>query len=1730
MGTSYDDRNILIEFNEISVNESNTDIVFDETNKIVYLSSNKYSIDIKVQEKRLRDLVYYRVPFKYIEDPKENEIFISKGKFGINTITYRIWYESFGGKTNYLEISLLSCDLDENYPNVIEVNLNNRDNYFDISKIIITRKINDSANWYKVEEIKIEKHVLTFFDKKSYIFTINDYFSENIQIDELEFPTKNSTLFNYDMLFFVPGKTVQSAELNDIQLLWKQYQENLGKSIFEEGDIVEGCNIFIDSNGNVEISNGKIFLNGRIREIDGIGKQFYTNSKSTSSFLVSGAGSTKENILFKTIYTSEEKYEITIPDDEEHVIGVKFDSYTIISPDDDPALRDPAKDHWNYNKSGAFAVGYKVKWTIDDDSSRPIFYIKNKKLQRTVNDYAIKYSKILKTLSKRTKEESNDYLIQENGFEKLDSIEYKTESPSICANIGASNTGKVLYDDPIPKYDVEYFNFKINPFIVMLDGNRVEYLQPGVIKINKGRNTKHVNAERHVSDYSNFIYKVNSENPITNLTDVVIQQETTKDVLKGVAGGKDLIPDSDTLIEVEQVSWFDGSTTHYYQKNVDYVVDGQYIDWIMNPPGGPSAHPEPHTGEHYQVKFKYSHTMEIGQRQLYRKCVIMNRSSESYDILPDRDIISIETISKIVSAGNEIYEVPFNKNDYELDDGQRWNSIIHGRIEWKMNSSDPLYLQPGEQYKVIYYYWNHDVEGEYVSVNSYSHRDFIKSFNGKDLKYCIDFRTDSSTFPLSGTNFYLDYDMYLYRKDVVAIDKSNENYPFIVFEGDPSELKEDAFHQIIDKKRFFPLYKILVHPYTNNIEDEVEIEKYFIPVYEMNKIEKLDDRLTKVEEFVMLSNLEQEALYHEIDGQNKGLLCDDFIDITKADTGYRLGNENEQCDFAIDLLDTACVLPYKTKQVDFTIEEDKTSCWYNNVQALLHFEEIEIYSQILATNDISVQPYSVVPKKNAFINLYPSFDSYAVKSEKKTVSVSYNPQVQEGIELGYIWNEFKLKSEGLDLLGGYTLDEIKRMQNMVSEGKESVQDYGLYSASIQRSDAIKVTTGKTSFLKVTTDDRVSSIQINDTFRNIPIRFTIENLDPSKEYQIVFDDEVVNVYAFDTPFNNTGIIKTNEIDQFLSTKEKNILKILKEKEDYYTDIKFVTNTIFKPNKQGKFCGMFILPRKSLGLYKVIVRSYEDEEEYGFASFSASSIILNQANTSIKFGVPTFNFEEQKDLTSEVVYKEQRAIPPIPLDKDITITCKSNLSFANNTGVTASYEYEVASRIVNDALFKRIILTITDDRGRELFKEETSEPKGTFSINLSVNQARFVVGKVRVENQISGFEKTCRTDLTQYIPPPPPSPPSRPRRARSNWGFGDPVGQSFNLKHKYGNGCFINKIGIFAKNKPERPVIIEVGTLNNKGYPDNTIVLAKGIVYPNEVKFSEDATQETIINLDRIVYISPNKNYWFKIYSEDINFHVFYAEIGKADLKTGNILMKNAEQSGAMFDSPNQKTWKVNGKRDLTYKLYGLKFPLTEEGIKEETLVLNANEIGEIIDFNFGKLLPLSTELNFYYSVDNGQNWIPVKSSDTASIPEAISNISNVCLFKIDFKTTDEYVSPIIFFDKTLIRFLEYKLKGRYVSKTIETVEAFNSIELIFENKLNKFSEVIPYASFDDGETWSEMDLLDHYEIKTKGTFEYKYKLTKNNVTFTKGKIKLEMSTTNNKYSPKIKKLRIFCAEK
>jgi len=549
------------------------------------------------------------------------------------------------------------------------------------------------------------------------------------------------------------------------------------------------------------------------------------------------------------------------------------------------------------------------------------------------------------------------------------------------------------------------------------------------------------------------------------------------------------------------------------------------------------------------------------------------------------DVIAVSTI---MSNGKDIRE------NYDFNSGQ--NDNFYGISFLTLTENSP----PATGALTINYdYYEHSGNGDFFSVDSYIPAANAEATNQNtkyeaipvyapiagipidsdnspqlyiELRDCIDFRpvvntltgdpsyipsitpggdsTSSTNFknannagngfaprmPLIGSNFECNIAFYQPKIDSLFMEKDGS---LTLVEGVPSS--EPVAPP--DLSTGIRLYDFKLPPYTFSI-DSVNTEKYNYKSYTMQDIVGLERRITRVEELVTLSILEQSALNMSVkdavtglDRFKNGIVVDNFSDHSQGATGAR------QYKCSIDPVTTHMRAAFNSNQIEL-IESRQTDAARLNYgyrkegpQIMVNYTSQRFLQNPFATRFINLQPYSVFTYEGE-VELQPAIDTWKDVTRKPKLVIKdtnvYDAMVNMADEindlgLNTVWGDWESTGKTKTTVNRRVVNGTQQERNQalreleasVGTGRNAAQIARLQSrgttppiqittktkstklARQQTQTKVKVSTG--SIKRTSYGDRITDVSLAETMRTRRVRVSAGRLKPNARYYIFFDD-------------------------------------------------------------------------------------------------------------------------------------------------------------------------------------------------------------------------------------------------------------------------------------------------------------------------------------------------------------------------------------------------------------------------------------------------------------------------------------------------------------------------------------------------------------------------------------------------------------------------------------------------
>jgi Domain of unknown function (DUF4815) len=281
--------------------------------------------------------------------------------------------------------------------------------------------------------------------------------------------------------------------------------------------------------------------------------------------------------------------------------------------------------------------------------------------------------------------------------------------------------------------------------------------------------------------------------------------------------------------------------------------------------------------------------------------------------------------------------------------------LTNDGVDWSLAGAEPT---AGSSYSIVYWFNKTMVQG-----TDYQMYQEIGEFG--ETKDYVEFITGDK--PAADTTFYVDYDFYLARMDLVGIDKKGD----VVVQRGQSDIPRNVKAPINGNPEVLPLGAVFLPP---NSGDGKALFNTTTRL-DMAQIQKLSQRVDDIEFNQAITALDREAIDSEVATDLRGIFSDSFRSTARAD----LSHTSFTAMYDLELGNI--MLPLADQKVRTPIVANPGAVkTFDRMTTAPMIEKLAI-SQMYATTTMLVNPYL-------------AFNSMGL--------LKLNPQVDNWIETEYI--------------------------------------------------------------------------------------------------------------------------------------------------------------------------------------------------------------------------------------------------------------------------------------------------------------------------------------------------------------------------------------------------------------------------------------------------------------------------------------------------------------------------------------------------------------------------------------------------------------------------------------------------------------------------------------------------------------------------------------------------------
>lgn len=887
-------------------------------------------------------------------------------------------------------------------------------------------------------------------------------------------------------------------------------------------------------------------------------------------------------------------------------------------------------------------------------------------------------------------------------------------------------------------------------------------------------------------------------------------------------------------------------------------------------------------------------------------------------------------------------------NSYELDSGHRDQYLDFSRIVRKNNINIP-----SKKVRVIFNHYiipNND-SGDIVCVNSYDADRYLNDLPQTSIFYASDyldlrpavtsysgnlspFESKSRNFTGSSnstphifsknTTINLSYDFYLPRIDKLFLFKDGN---FIISKGEPSV--DPKLPKALDNA--LEIATINLPAYLRNVDD-ASLSFAQHKRYTMKDISRLEDRVSTIEDYTLLSLLEVDTknliIRDETTGLDRfksGFFVDNFRsidggDILSFDYKSSIDTQNgilrpTHYTTSLDLLPGANrVLGFgntvgQTVDLRYSLDLGSPSVKRVGDVICLNYNDVEYIKNPFATRTENVNPFNVINWVGS-IELSPSSDTWVETRRLGDRNVG-------GFEGDYLRAIVGL---GADINTGFAPIQWNSWETLwtgTTSSTSSSSNFNRNRPGGQLLETITTTTTTTTsgqqrsgsqirvnerFDTVSLGDKVVSVSSIQYMRSRNIEIIARRLKPNTRFYAFFDN--IDVTQFMVPklieviMNSGTFIEGETITGVLGSKQ--IRFRLAKQNHKYGPVDPNTNTNLPPSYQ--------------------VESYKNDIYRPDTSlpniYSPTSTSLNVDTASLEInGVSEFFGSIATGMI--LVGSSSRAsatVSNIRLISDEYGTFIGSL-FIPDPSVPSTPVFETGT--------KTIVLS-TSQNNSQVYGFTDSSGIGNFTSSGILESVE--ANTLRIRNaDIETIERTDSRVVTNV---------SESTTVR----YTDPLAQSFVVEDS--NGIYLTKCDIFFRTKDSNniPVTLQIRTVE-LGIPTSTILpFGEVTINPSSVMTSNDGKVATTFYFPSPIYLENGRQYSIVLLSASNEYNVWITRMGETEITTlelpesDRVIISQQPLLGSLFKSQNGSTWDPSQYEDLKFTLYRAEFTSNEATVR------------------------------------------------------------------------------------------------------------------------------------------------------------------------------------------------------
>jgi len=833
---------------------------------------------------------------------------------------------------------------------------------------------------------------------------------------------------------------------------------------------------------------------------------------------------------------------------------------------------------------------------------------------------------------------------------------------------------------------------------------------------------------------------------------------------------------------------------------------------------------------------------------------------------------------------------------FELDTNQ--TSFYYGVSTLVRKKNTP---EPRRKLAVVFDYFIHEASGDYFSNQSYSgirYSEIPRIIGDNNTRYladtldfrpavgelasgsgtveqpyftnCISLDFDSRVFTSTGgaggstifnipkveEEIRLDYEYYLARRDKLFMTHTGLLDLVMGVPAETPTLPENIDNAML-------LATITYRPYVYDVNEDIYIELHQQRRYTMEDIGQIESRLRTIEYYTTLSLLENDALNvkaYDADGFDRlknGILVDDFTDHSSSATN------NIDYKASIDINGGICRPSHFTTNVALELNESEST----NIQKYpaniltLPYEEIDVISQPYASRQENVNPFNVFTFIGR-VDLVPTSDDWTdtTRAPARVVNI-------EG--------DFEATRQRLNANNqGFAPIQWNAWQTTWQGTRREGGAWWWGGWQRVTTTTRQTRTGLRTRVVSRIDnqslgDRIISSSFVPWIRSRNIGFTAVRLKPKTRMFAFFDGDKISQYItpklIELVKNSSEDPRTNETpfiigETVVGTTSGARLKVVAPNDGSATN-PYATASENLPDSYASQTPVLNIDIDAMA--RTVSSDF-------FGNIRVGEILLGQTSGARAI------VKDRRIVTNQLGTVQGTFFIPNPQND-------SNPRWATGTRVFRLTALEDDSRLPGSV----------DSSGEAQYQARGI--LNTLQENiLAVRNAELVRDTVSQNRVIRNVRQWSWVN---------------------NWG--DPLAQSFQLEEE--TGVFVTSVDVFFATKDTNiPISMHIRPMEN-GFPTKAVLPFSDVTLtPSEVDVSENASIATRFTFAAPVYLQPNLEYCFVLFSDSNEYRVWISRMGDIDI-TGTRTISDQPYAGVLFKSQNASTWSPDQYEDLKFTL-------------------------------------------------------------------------------------------------------------------------------------------------------------------------------------------------------------------